>query len=92
MLNKVKEVVEKDVRPYIKNHGGDIKVLDVHEGTVSIKLSGSCSGCPAARITTEGIVKAAIIEKIPEIKDVVLDNAASQEMLDFARKMLNKKK
>ena len=49
----------QDIRPYIQSHGGEVDVLDVEEGIVRVRLSGSCSGCSASAITLqEGVEKA----------------------------------
>lgn len=49
----------EDIRPYIQSHGGEVDVLDVEDGIVHVRLSGSCSGCSASAITLqEGVEKA----------------------------------
>lgn len=40
--------------------------------------------------TIEEVVKAIVTENIPEIKDVVLDDSISEDLLDMARKILHK--
>jgi Fe-S cluster biogenesis protein NfuA len=45
------EVIETNVRPYARSHGGDIELLAVADGVVRVRLSGACNGCPAARFT-----------------------------------------
>lgn len=49
----------ESVRPYIHSHGGEVEVLDVDDGRVRVRMSGSCSGCSASAITlTEGVEEA----------------------------------
>ena len=38
---------------------------------VKVKLQGHCGSCPMSMMTLEMGIKKAIMEKIPEIKDVV---------------------
>ncbi|HEX7661156.1 MAG TPA: NifU family protein [Pseudonocardiaceae bacterium] len=40
-----------DLGDYVRSHGGDVELLDVTAGVVSIVFHGSCHGCPAANIT-----------------------------------------
>jgi len=71
---ELKEKVEKaleDVRNFLKAEGGDCEVVDVVDGVVKIKLSGSCKGCPFATITLKMRIEKIIKERIPEIKEVV---------------------
>lgn len=69
---KVKKVLTNDIKPYLKSHGGDVKLLSVSDdGTVKIKLTGACGGCPMAQMTLKGFVEKALKAKIPEIKKVI---------------------
>jgi Fe-S cluster biogenesis protein NfuA len=93
MFNKVKNVIEKSVQPKLQEHYGDIELLRVREdGVVEVKLLGACRGCPSAQITIEEVVEAILKNEIPEIKKVVLVNEVSEELLDMAKKILNRNK
>lgn len=47
------------IQPYIDSHGGAVEILDVEEGIVRLRLSGTCSGCSASAVTlTQGIAEA----------------------------------
>ena len=39
--------------------------------------------------TLENVVKESILQAIPEVKDVRLDDTVSEDLLDIARKILN---
>lgn len=72
MEEKVKKVLANDIKPYLKSHGGDVKLLSVSDdGTVKIKLTGACGGCPMAQMTLKGFVEKALKSKIPEINKVI---------------------
>lgn len=90
MLDKIKQVIEVKVKPYLKNHHGDIEVVSVIDSVVRVRLLGNCSGCPSARITVEEIVETALMHEIGEIKGVILEDAVSADMLDLARRILSK--
>jgi len=40
------------VRPYLGSHGGDVQLLDVtDDGTVRLRMLGSCDGCASSAVT-----------------------------------------
>jgi Fe-S cluster biogenesis protein NfuA/nitrite reductase/ring-hydroxylating ferredoxin subunit len=55
------------VRPYLGSHGGDVKLLGVREGVVSLRLEGSCHGCPSSTLTMKLAIEKAIEEAAPEV-------------------------
>jgi len=49
-----------------------VKLLSVSDnGTVKIKLTGACGGCPMAQMTLKDFVEKALKAKISEIKKVI---------------------
>jgi Fe-S cluster biogenesis protein NfuA len=69
---KIKKVLDKEVKPYLKSHGGDVKLLSVSsDGTVKLRLTGACGGCPMAEMTIRGFVEKALKAKVPEVKKVI---------------------
>ena len=74
MIDRNKEVIETDVNPYLALHQGGAELVDVDDGVVTLKLFGGCSGCPSSQITLFNGITPILMEKIPEIRDVVLDN------------------
>jgi Fe-S cluster biogenesis protein NfuA len=69
---KIKKILDKEIKPYLKSHGGDVKLLSVSsDGTVKLRLTGACSGCPMAEITMKGFVEKALKARIPEVKKVI---------------------
>ena len=90
LLKEIEDVVERFIRPQLKLHGGDIRVNSVIEKTVRITLTGNCHGCPSAQITTEEIVESILKEKLGDsIDKVILVNQVDDELLAFAKKLLN---
>ncbi|MDD2524522.1 MAG: NifU family protein [Endomicrobiia bacterium] len=71
MKAKVEEVLNK-VRPSLQADGGNVELVDVTEdGIVKVKLTGACGSCPMSTMTLQYGVKKAIMEAIPEVKDVI---------------------
>lgn len=91
MFEKVNQVLSELVRPQLQDHLGDVKLVSVKEGVAEVKLLGACSNCPSARITLVEIVEGTIKEQVPEIKRVIAINEVNKDMIDFAKKILNRK-
>ena len=70
MKEKV-EAILAQVRPNLQSDGGDVELVDVNEGVVKVKLTGSCSGCPMAAMTLRNGIERILKEKLPEIKEVI---------------------
>lgn len=90
MLNKIEHVLNEYVRPQLAEHYGDVEVLSFEEGVLSIRMQGQCSNCPSAKYTVEGIIEKEIKEHVPEVERVELIEGVSDDLLDFAKKILNK--
>ena len=70
MREKV-ETALNEIRPALQADGGDVELVDVTDGTVTLKLKGACSGCPMATMTLHQGIERILKEQIPEIKEVV---------------------
>lgn len=67
---KVQEVLD-EVRPALQADGGDVELIDVtDDGTVKVKLTGACGGCPMAQMTLKQGIEAHLKNAIPEVKKV----------------------
>ncbi len=90
MIEWIETVLDKMVRPALAEHGGDVRVIDYADGILQIGLLGQCSTCPAANLTTELLIMEEVKSAIPEVKNVVLRQSASEDMLEMARKILGR--
>ncbi len=71
MKEKVQEVLNL-VRPALQADGGDVELVDVsEEGVVSVRLTGACGSCPMSTMTLKMGIEKTLMEKIPEVKEVV---------------------
>lgn len=71
MFEKVKEVIEKEISPFLAFEGGSIELVGVDDGVVKVRLKGACAGCPMSQYTLVNFVEATLKERIPEVKEVV---------------------
>jgi Fe-S cluster biogenesis protein NfuA len=63
------------VRPYLKSHEGDVSIVGVSsEGVVTLRMQGTCDGCPSSAATVKLAVERAILKRVPEIREVVAEN------------------
>ena len=85
---KIEETIEKQIRPFLNSHGGDITFLGYENGVVTVSLSGACSGCPSADISTRYFIEEKLREEMPEIVRVEIEQVTDPELLAFARKIL----
>ena len=88
LLKRIEQVIDTSVRPYLNGHGGDIEIVDFTNGVLKIKLTGMCSNCPSSLLTTEEVVKKEVMEQIEEVQAVALEAGVSDELIDFAKRLL----
>jgi NifU-like protein len=57
LLQKIKliESAVEELRPYLRQDGGDCELVDVDGNSVMVKLSGACIGCQMASVTIAGV-------------------------------------
>jgi Fe-S cluster biogenesis protein NfuA len=70
MVTKIKQLLDKYVRPAVEMDGGNIKFHSFEEGVVNVILQGSCSGCPSSSSTLKVGIEGMLKRMIPEIKSV----------------------
>lgn len=75
VIGKIKEALDTYVKPAVEMDGGAIQFKSYHEGIVTLMLKGSCSGCPSSAITLKSGVEGLLKRIIPEVKEVVAENA-----------------
>ena len=65
------EAALDEVRPALRMDGGDVELVGVDGGVVSVRLLGACGGCPMATMTLVGFVEERLKQRVPEIRRVV---------------------
>lgn len=63
----VAAVMQAQVLPYVHQHGGDIQLIDVVDGVVTVALHGACASCPASMLTLRGGVQRHLREALPDL-------------------------
>ena len=70
-LEKVNEVLGAEIRPILKNDGGDIVASSFEDGALYVELKGICACCPRAKETISGMIEPILKTHFPEIVTVV---------------------
>ena len=53
------EAALEQVRPLVESHGGALEIVSVVDGVVSVRMKGTCDGCPSSSATlTYGVEQA----------------------------------
>ena len=86
---QIEKVLDDQVRPMLKAHGGDVKLIEVKDGVVFVNLLGACVGCPSADLSTKGFIEDTLKAATPEIQKVELEQNIDPEMVALARKILH---
>ena len=58
-------------RPTVQEDGGDVIFKGFEDGTVKLRLVGSCTGCPSSTVTLKNGIQNMLQFYIPEVDDVV---------------------
>lgn len=60
------------LRPYISSHRGNVEVVDFDEGdgTLLVRLGGTCQGCSASTVTLKQGIETRLREMVPEVRHV----------------------
>jgi Fe-S cluster biogenesis protein NfuA len=71
VVQRIRRILEDEVRPAVAMDGGDIVFAGYRDGIVELYMQGSCSGCPSSTATLKLGIEARLREEIPEVQEVV---------------------
>nr|CAJ2475003.1 unnamed protein product [Leishmania braziliensis] len=66
----VKELLATRIRPMLRADGGNVRFIDMDEGTVFLLLEGACKSCPSSHITLKSGIERMLMHWIPEVVEV----------------------
>ncbi len=69
MKEKVEAALQK-VRPMLQADGGDVELVDVQKGIVTVRLQGACGGCPMSQMTLKNGIERILKQEVPEVVSV----------------------
>jgi Fe-S cluster biogenesis protein NfuA/nitrite reductase/ring-hydroxylating ferredoxin subunit len=62
------------IRPYVESHGGQVDLVGVEDGVVTVRMSGSCNGCAASAMTLRRGIEEALREHYPGFREVLAED------------------
>jgi NifU-like protein len=65
-IKLVEQTLEREIKPALRQDGGDIELVDIDGNTVLVKLRGTCSTCNASQVTLKNYVEAKIKELVSQ--------------------------
>ena len=66
---KIQKAIDKLAKG-IRADGGDLTLTGFKNGTVKLKISGACLGCPMAAMTFGQGLEEDLKKEVPEIKEI----------------------
>ncbi|XP_045927304.1 NFU1 iron-sulfur cluster scaffold homolog, mitochondrial [Micropterus dolomieu] len=70
IVSMIKELLDTRIRPTVQEDGGDVIFKGFEDGTVKLKLVGSCTGCPSSTVTLKNGIQNMMQFYIPEVDNV----------------------
>jgi nitrite reductase/ring-hydroxylating ferredoxin subunit/Fe-S cluster biogenesis protein NfuA len=58
------------VRPQLHEHGGDVTLVRIEDGTAFVRLHGACNGCSMSSVTLRTLVETALVDNVSTITAV----------------------
>lgn len=65
-IHLIEDVIDREIRPALRQDGGDLELVDVDGNTVKVRFRGACSGCIISEITLKDVVEARLKENVSE--------------------------
>ena len=67
---KINVILEKEVKPMLAMHLGSLDFVGFKDGVVSVRLQGTCKGCPLSQLTLKAGIEELLKSKIKEVTSV----------------------
>lgn len=71
-MQKVEALADALIRPTLNRDSGDINIVSLQNGILTLEFSGHCAGCPYAQNTLQNVIIKTIRRYMPQITDVRL--------------------
>lgn len=88
LLERIEQVLDGEIRPQLLLHGGGMETVRLEGGRYVVRLTGQCAGCPSAYLTTEELIRGTLLERFPQLREVVLEQGVSADLLAQAKRLL----
>jgi len=72
---QIMDILDEYIRPAVEGDGGEISFVSFADGKVTVRLAGSCSGCPSSTVTLKNGIEHLLKKMVPGVEEVVAENA-----------------
>ena len=69
MSEQIEKALE-EIRPMLARHLGNIELVNVENGTVYLRLLGTCQGCHLSQLTLKAGVEDLLRQRVPGVTSV----------------------
>ena len=69
-MNESIEKALNEIRPMLARHLGNIELVKFEEGTVYVRLLGTCHGCPLSQLTLKAGVEELLKSRVEGVTSV----------------------
>ena len=71
-LDKINELLDEQIRPYLQGDGGDLYVVGLDGNTLSVHYQGACGSCPSSLSGTLAGIENLVKSIEPDIEVVAV--------------------
>lgn len=70
LIERVARLIDADVRPGLIRDGGDLELIAIDNGVVTVRMIGACHGCGSQKTTLQHGIKTYLTHTFPEIREI----------------------
>ncbi len=71
MFRQIEQLIQEQISPALKQHGGSVELIDIENNKVYVKMLGGCQGCSSAMTTVKQGMERTIKQNFPLIDEVI---------------------
>ena len=71
-IEKAEALADALIRPTLNRDNGDINIVSLQNGVLTMEFTGHCAGCPYAQNTLQNVIVKTIRRHMPQISEVKL--------------------
>ena len=71
-LDKINEILDEQIRPYLQSDGGDLHVMGLSGNTLTVHYQGACGSCPSSLSGTLAGIESLVRQIEPEMEVVAV--------------------
>lgn len=69
LIDEVEAALGK-IREGLRVDGGDVELVDISDGIVTVRLQGHCAGCPFSQMTLKNFIEKELMKNVAGVKGV----------------------